>query len=131
MNAPMPVAFAPGIAVAGMIVSPISSRSAISASEKSRGVCRPKLPASNRGPTTEAPIRIAMRLIASRRVRFMGAGSEVAALQLVDGEGRGARGERHVGEGGIHAGGGGHAGAVGHEDVLGIPHLVVAIEHGS
>src|SRR4051812_416 len=102
MNAPMFVALAPGMFVAGMMVSPISSSRAMSPSEKSMGVCRPNLPASSRGPTTLAPIRIAMLLIASRRVMFMGDGSEVAALEFVDGEVRRAGRERHVGQRRVH-----------------------------
>src|SRR5215217_6123140 len=104
---------------------------------------------STRAPPTSAmpPRKPTTRAIASRRpissnasrcssfnpsrysLMDIGRRSEVAALQLVDREARGAGGERHVGERGVHAGRAGHARPVGDEDVRGVPHLVVAVEH--
>src|ERR1017187_8842857 len=140
MNAPMLTAFAPGMSVAGMIVSPISSSSARSSSVNPAdflsGIACPRRKTSE--PTIAPPMRSAIRQTASLLfmpgrawgVLFFIAGSDLAPLHGVHGVVRGARRQRHVGERWIHAGGRGHAGAVRHEHVLRVPDLVLLVEDG-
>src|ERR1700675_3695184 len=114
IKAPVFAAFAPGVFVAGRIVSAISSRNAISAAVNaphvpSKGRLAFSQAASTPFPPTNAtpPKRALKRRMASRRLtRAAGSGSddmfiefsEVAAIQLVHGEVRRAGGDRHVGE---------------------------------
>src|SRR5258708_1457153 len=146
MKAPVLAALAPGVFVAGRIVSAISSRNAMSLAvnspsvASSRGKLARSLAASKPLPPTNetAPNKALTRRINSRRLTSRSDsvsddvfifGSQVAAIELVHGEVRRAGGDRHVGERRVLAGSGGHACAVGYENVPRIPHLIVRVEH--
>src|SRR6185503_352724 len=143
MNAPTPAAFAPGVFVAGSIVSAISSSSATSPSANrfADERCGTAHPASQAlWPISLAPPSNALtRRIASRRVSrsclkavfvtCFSVRSKVAPRQLADGIVDRARRQRHVRQRRVHARRRHHARAVGHEHVRRVPALVPAIEH--
>src|SRR3954470_7931959 len=149
MKAPVFAAFAPGVLVVGRMVSAISSRYATSSLVKASppvaagfSVLQPVIQAVL--PISAAPPSSALtRSTACRRVIISGVSrtavslsvigrlrSDVAAFELVHREVRGARGERHIGERRVYAGGRHHARPIGDEYVLRIPDLVVRVEHG-
>src|SRR5262245_44854930 len=135
MNAPVRAALAPGVLVAGRMVSAISSRNATSAALNEPApwavtvswTAASGIAARIRSPSTSAalPRRTATRWTASRRET----GSEIPTFELLDGKRHRSSRERHVGERRVLARRRGHAGAVGDEDVRTVPHLIAGVEH--
>src|ERR1700730_8923188 len=130
MNAPVLAAFAPGVLVAGRMVSAISSNRAICSMVNSPGVPlaalafsaaanRPLPPVKAVAPNQALTHRMASRRLSSgtgsSSTDMLMEASKVAAIEFIDGEVRRPRGERHVGQRGILACGRGHARPVGHE----------------
>src|SRR6185437_4063061 len=143
MNGPTWAAFAPGVLVSGRIVSATSSRKAMSRAVK--GPAPPRATAAPRWafshaltselPPTSAmpPSRAVTRRMASRRSIMDSMEPpcelEVVPRELAHGKVRRARRQRHIRERRVRARRRRHAGAVRDEDVRGVPHLVVRVQH--
>src|SRR6185312_559010 len=147
MNSPTLASLAPGVSVAGRMVSATSSRKAMSSLEKlvpappmflSGELVQPdkNISAPTIVPPSNKPTRVSASLlfiVVIFWVMIPGAGARVLKLdisffQFFYCEICRPRRQRHIGQRRVLTGGGCHTGAVGHENVLRIPNLVMSIQ---